>query len=293
MLFSSRLCTYVIPDEMRPADRGVIGVMDTKPSEGRVLELPNATKEERKAISKVLSAVKAARGMSFEKIYAAAVGSMAGYGLEDWNNLQKGILAQSKAAMLYRWIVENHLPLACQIAPEVFDPSLLPRWTDFVRTNAIYGCLSHRVVGGLGLTQRSSRQPIAETPIKVTDSFYFELESNLDGMALTLEQADGRVYPFSLHDDQVSVTAPVKAGKQVLPRQPGTNEPDLLSDPDTKGLRCYFVLIAAPEIIASFTKGLSMGRPISPENLDKIALAFKDAAPGSFELHRLNVVFTG
>lgn len=267
--------------------------METKPSEGRVLELPNATKEERKAISKVLSAVKASRGMSFEKIYAAAVGSMEGYGLEDWNNLQKGSLAQSKAAKLYRWVVENHLALGCEIAPEVFDPSLLTRWTDFVRTYAIYGQLQHSIVGGLGLTQRSAKQPIAETPIRATDSFYFELESNLDGMALTLEQADGKLYPFSLNEDQVSVTVPVKVGKQVLPRQPGTNAPDLLSDTDTKGLRCYHILIAAPEVINTIAVGLIEGQAINAEKLDRIALAFKDAAPDSFELHRLNVVFTG
>ena len=267
--------------------------MDTKPSEGRVLELTKSTKEERQAISRVASAIRAATNMSFDDMYIAAHGSLAGRNDEDERNFQKGTLARKKIAPIHRWIIEHYLPLACQIAPEVFDPSLLTRWSDFVRTNAIYGRLSHRVIGGLGLTQRSSRQPIAETPIRVTDSFYFELESNLDGIALTLEQADGRVYPFSLHDDQVTVTVPVKAGKQVLPRQPGTNEPDLLSDPDTKGLRCYFVLVAAPEIITSFTKGLSMGRPISVEKLDKIALAFKGTTPGSFELHRLNVVFTG
>lgn len=267
--------------------------MGIEPSKGRVLELPKATEEERKAISHVLSAIKASRGMTYEKIYAAAVGSMAGYGLEDWKNLQKGSLAQSKAAKLYRWIVENHLALGCEIAPEVFDPSLLTRWTDFVRTHATYGRFRHCIVGTLGLTQRSSRLPIAELPIRATDSFFFELESNLNGMALTLEQADGVVYPFSLYEDEVSVTLPAKAGMQVLPRLPGTDAPDPLSDTDNQGLRCYHILIAEPEIIAACAKGLSVGHPISAEKLDRIALPFKDAAPGSFELHRLNVVFTG
>lgn len=271
--------------------------MGIEPSKGRVLELPNATEEERKAISHVLSAIKASRGISYEKIYAAAVGSMAGYGLDDWKNLQKGTLAQSKAAKLYRWIIENHLALGCEIAPEVFDPSLLTRWTDFVRTHAVYGRFRHCIVGTLGLTQRRSKQPIAELPIRATDSFYFELESNLDGMALTLEQADGKIYPFSLHEDEVSVALPVKAGSQVLPRLAGTNTPDPLSDTDTQGLRCYHVLIAAPEIIADCAKGLSNGHPISLEKLDRIALHFKPDDEGNsaveFELHRLNVVFTG
>lgn len=266
--------------------------MALEPSNGRVIELPRATKNERKAIGRVVSAIMVARVMSFEKIYAAAVGSMAGYGLEDKSNLGKGTIAQSKAAKLYRWIVDNHLALGCQIAPEVFDPSLLTRWTDFVRTNAIYGHFVHRIVGPLGLTQRSSKQPIAEIPIRATDSFYFELESKLDGMALTLEQVDGTVYPFSLHADEVSVTLAVNVGSQILPRQPDTNEPDLLSDTENQGLRCYYILIATPEIIANLEKGLSQGHPISAEKLDRVALAAEEAKHDSIELHRLNVVFT-
>lgn len=267
--------------------------MATKPSEGRVLELTKSSKEERQAISRVASAIRAATGMSFDDVYIAAHGSLEGQRDEDERNFQKGKLAHKKIAPIHRWIVDNYLPLGCQIAPEVFDPSLLTRWTDFVRTHALYGRLTHCIVGGLGLTQRSSRQPIAETPIKVTDSFYFELMSNLNGMALTLEQARGRVYPFSLHEDQVSVTVPVNIGKQALPRLAGTNTPDPLSDTETQGLRCYHVIIAAPEVIANCTEGLHHGQKINAEKLDKIALAFKDAALGSFELHRLNVVFKG
>ncbi|MCY0149336.1 hypothetical protein OEG84_16875 [Hoeflea sp. G2-23] len=267
--------------------------MGIEPSKGRVLELPKATKEEIKAISRVVSAIMAARVMSFEKIYAAAVGSMEGYGLEDKSNLGKGSIAQWKAAKFYRWIVENHLALGCQIAPEVFDPSLLTRWSDLVRTKAIYGCFTHRIVGALGLTERSSKQPIAELPIRSTDQFYFELVSNLDGMAIALEQSNGQIYPFSLHENQVSLTLPVKVGSQFVPRLPGTdNAPDLLSDTDDQGLRCYYILIATPELIEECSKGLSEGHPISAEKLDQIALAFNEAKPGSFELHRLNVVFT-
>lgn len=267
--------------------------MAAKPSEGRVLELAKSSKEQRQAISRVASAIRAATNMSFDDVYIAAHGSREGRKDEDERNFQKGTLAHKKIAPIHRWIIEHYLPLACQIAPEVFDPSLLTRWTDFVRTNAIYGQLQHRIISGLGLTQRSSRQPIAETPIRPSDSFYFELESSLDGMALTLEQAGGTVYPFSLHEDEVSVTLPIKAGKQVLPRLPGTDTPDPLSDTDHKALRCYHVLIADPGIITTCAVGLHHGQKINAEKLDKIALAFKDAPPSSFELHRLNVVFTG
>jgi hypothetical protein len=248
------------------------------------------------AISHVASAIRKATNMSFDDIYIAAHGSLAGQKDEDERNFQKGTLAHKKIAPIHRWIVDNYLPLACKLEPEVFDPSLLTRWSDFVRTHAIYGRFTHRIVGALGLTQRSSKQPIAELPIRATDSFYFELENNLDGMALTLEQADCKIYPFSLHEDQVSVTLPVKTGKQVLPRLAGTDTPDPLSDTDNQGLRCYYVLIATPEIIADCAKGLSNAHPISPEKLDKIALPFKPDDEGKpsvdFELHRLNVVFT-
>lgn len=259
----------------------------------RVLEWVSSTTEERKAVSRVVSAIRAATNMSFDDIYRAAHGSLVGQGIEDERNLGKGTIGHKKLAPIHRWIVDNHLPLASTIAPEVFDPSLLTRWSDFVQTHAVYGRFTHRIVGALGLTKRSSKQPVAELPIRANDSFYFELVSKLNGMALSLEQADGTVYPFSLNRDEVSVTLPVNVGAQFLPRLDKTNTPDPLSDTDNQGMRCYYVLIAADQIIADCAKGLSEGHPISAEKLDRIALAFDDTPPNGFELHRLNVVFTG
>lgn len=159
----------------------------SKPTKGRVLELPNPTNEQPKAISRVFSSIKADTGWNFEKFYVAAIGSKHGYADEDKKNLQKGNIAQWKASNIYRWVVEHYLPVACYIAPKVFDPSLLTRWRDFVRKNGIYDRLSFHFPDELGLTGRSRRQPIADRPIPLVKSYLFDLDCGRAGKLLTLE----------------------------------------------------------------------------------------------------------
>lgn len=266
----------------------------TKPSEGRLIELPNATPEQRQAIARVVSAIKAARVKSFREIYVEAVGSLEGYGLEDEKNLGKGSIAQWKAAKLFRWIVETHLPMGCDVAPEVFDPSLLTRWRDFVQTNGMYGKLTHRLLGGMGLTERSSRQPIARPSIAMDQEFVFDLQCGVEGQLLALEGTGGHTYPLSLHPDHVSLVIDMQAGSHSLPTT-ADGELDPLMETDDPGLRSYLFLIGQPKLIESCIKGLHVAHPIGLDTLDQIALTFtetKDRDPGPFELHRLNVIFT-
>ena len=267
----------------------------TEISEGRVVELPKATEEQRKAIGRVVSTIRVARVMTYESIFAAANGSLQGYALEDEKNLGKGSIAQWKAAKLFRWIVENHLPLGCEIAPEVFDPSLLTRWRDFIRAHGIYDRLSFCFADGLGLTQRSSKQPMADTPIPMGCQFLFELDCGIGGQLLALEATGGNTYPFSLHPNETSLFLDVEAATQVLPLK-ANGMPDPLSETEHKGLRCYLFLIAAPDVMEDIAKGLHEAHPIKADKLDQIAAHFVDKEGNptkEFELHRLNVVFSG
>lgn len=265
----------------------------TEISEGRVVELPKATEEQRKAISRVVSTIKAARGMTYESIFAAANGSLQGYALEDEKNLGKGSIAQWKAAKLFCWIVENHLPLGCDIAPEVFDPSLLTRWRDFIRTHGTYDRLTFRFADSLGLTQRSSNQPIADTPIPMGRGFLFELDCKITGQLLALEVTGGKTYPFSLHPNETSLLLDVEADRQVMPLN-ADGKPDPLAETEDKGLHCYLFLIAAPDIMEDIAEGLHEAHPIKSDKLDQVACHFVDKEGNptkEFELHRLNVVF--
>jgi len=263
-----------------------------EPSNGRLVELPNPTQEQRQAIGRVVSAIMAARDCSYEKIYKEASGERAG--LDDKKNLDKGALSQKKAAKLFRWIVETHLPMGCKIAPEVFDPSLLTRWRDFVQVLGVYGKLTHRIVGGMGLTERSFRQPIAERPIRFGQEFVFDLACGVEGKLLALESAGGHTYPLSLHPDHISILIDVKAGSQTLPLKPD-GAPDPLMEKDDPGLRSYLFLIGQPDLLENCIKGLLAAHPIGLDKLDQIALAFTKTEshdPGPFELHCLNVIFT-
>lgn len=263
-----------------------------EPSKGRLVELPKATVDQRKAIGRVVSAIMAARDCSYEKIYKEASGERGG--LDDKKNLDKGSISQKKAAKLFRWIVETHLPIGCDVAPEVFDPSLLTRWRDFVQAQGVYGKLTHRVLSSLGLTERSSQQPIAETPIRLGQEFVFDLDCGIEGKLLALESTGGHTYPLSLHANHVSLLIDVKAGSQSLPIKPdGSLDP--LMEKDDPGLRSYIFLIGQAELMEHSIDGLLAAHPVGLDQLDKLALAFTKTEkhdPGPFELHCLNVIFT-
>ena len=269
---------------------GVKGVSMAKPSEGRIVDLPRATKDQRKAISRVISAIKATVPTSFARIHKDALGYACG--LEDEKNLQKGTFSQAKTATLFRWIVAHHLPLASDIAPEVFDPSLLTRWRDFIREHGLYDRLTFSFTNQLGLTQRSRKIPLADTPIPMGKPYLFHLDCGLDGQLLALETKGGTTYPFSLHADERSIIRDVVTGDQTLP-QTCDGTPDPLAETEDKGLRCYVLLIAKPDVMQGLADGLHDAHPIALDKLDQIALAFKDADPSTFEVHRLNVVFSG
>jgi hypothetical protein len=265
--------------------------MSIKPSSGRAVELIKATTNERKAIGRVVSAIMAARVMTFEKIYHAAHGSMQGYAINDKDNLGKGIISQSKAATLFQWIVENHLPLATEIAPEVFDPSLLTRWRDFLREHSKYGNLTFSFPDQLELTERSKDHLIAETPITLGQRFIFELNNKISGRLLALESAAGKTYPFSLHPNQQSLSVDVKAGMKYLPLDADGKISPLIEKNDT-GLRSYCFLIAEPDLIDQFLTGMREAHPIKLDKLDQIALAFQNIDSSLFEVHSLNIIFS-
>lgn len=259
----------------------------------RVLEWVSSTTEERKAVSRVVSAIRAATNMSFDDIYRAAHGSLVGQGIEDERNLGKGTIGHKKLAPIHRWIVDNHLPLASTIAPEVFDPSLLTRWSDFLHRHAIYDRLRHHLVAERGLTERSRQIPISDISVPLGSGYYFTLDTQIGGTVLALENHEGDYYPVALHTDGQSLLTDVTAGSSILPHTGDSlDTPDPLVETMHTGLRCYVLVVGAEDILRRCAKGMTAGHPVTPAQCDKIALAFADIADGQFEVHRLNIVFT-
>ncbi|WP_155851962.1 hypothetical protein [Ahrensia sp. 13_GOM-1096m] len=259
----------------------------------RSLELKSSTEAERKAINRVVTAIKAAERMKFDDIYLAAHGSLESITNEDEKNLAKGRLAHKKIAKIYKWIAINYLPLAIDLAPEVFDPSLLTKWDDFIIQHGLYGQLRPVIGKRRGLTQRSAQQPIDDTSIQLGDDFYFDLDTKLDGALLTLEGYKGRYYPMSLHHNQVTLVLPITNGQHNLPSLPHSNQQVMLSEHDDAGVHKYIMLISDADTINECASGLVQGHPINAAKLDQMALAFKDHDPSAFEIHRLNVIFKG
>lgn len=207
------------------------------------------------------------------------------------NNFQRGNADKKKVAVIYEWIRDNHWGLATDLAPSLFDPSRMSDWSSYLDEHAIYDELQHRLANQLGLTKQSTGQPIADMRIRLGQDFYFELTSRIGGTLLALEGYEGKWYPLSLHENGETLEVESNAGTQILPLSAKTGQPVCLSDLEHKNLHSYVIVVASGEVIETCLDDVFPDRAFKSSQLDRIAHACQQAAAGSVELHRLNVMF--
>lgn len=260
--------------------------------ENRVMEWTASSREERKELYQVVQAIRSSTGLSFDDIYKAAHGKAYARSIHDEANFRKGTIGHKKAAIIRRWVLDNHLALASQIAPEIFDPSLLTRWRDFLRKYARYDAFSISPLSELNLVGRSSDNPVSSQTIRLGENFVFQLQTAIAGDGLAFENVEGKAYPVSLHPDKVSPVTPVAIGKNILPTLSDGATPDPLSDTSHSGLHTFVILVAPQGLLSQMTSGLVSEHPVAAEKLDKIAALFENVPSQDFEVHRLNVIFT-
>ncbi len=264
----------------------------SRSTEGRVVDWVSSTREERQTLYRVVQAIRSSTGLSFDDIYEAAYGKAYLRSVHDESNFRKGTIGHKKVAPIHRWVIENHLALASEMAPEIFDPSLLTRWRDFLKNNARYDALTVLPLNELNLVGRSSDSPIANQTVRLGERFAFQLHTAVRGTVLAFERVRGQTYPLALHPDKRSLTCPITAGKHILPTLADGTTPDTLMEEDDPGLHGFIILVSAQEIAPQMTQGFVPGHPIADEKLDKIAEAFSGVPSHEFEVHRLNVIFT-
>lgn len=112
--------------------------------EQRVASWQSSTKEERQMLYEVVKEIMAAYDLSMDVVFNRAYGRNMSRSDHEDRNFAKGIIGHKKIAPVYRWVVENHLRLACEIAPELFDASTLTSWSEFISVHGVYGHLTTR-----------------------------------------------------------------------------------------------------------------------------------------------------
>lgn len=133
----------------------------------RVIEWTSSTKTDRQTLYHLVLAIRIAHGLSWDDIYLKAHGKPVNRSVHDESNFRKGTIGHAKIAPIFRWVAEHHLDFATEHAPEIFDPSLLTRWSNFVAEHGIYDYLNPTLLNALGLTKRSSQEPIHDICIRL------------------------------------------------------------------------------------------------------------------------------
>lgn len=257
----------------------------------RVVDWSKSTKKERRTLYFLIQAIRSAHGLSWNEIYFKAHGKPVFRGKSSEDNFRKGDIGQDKAAPIFRWVAEHHLTFAKEHAPEIFDPSLLTRWSSFIAEHGIYDQLNPIFLNALGLTKRSSKEPIHDLRINLTDEYCFELESAINGSVLAFEGYKGEYYPMSLHVDGQSFLTPYETGKHLLPFDPKTEKSIPLMDTDHAGVHKFVFIVAPTVLFENCTEGFVLEKALTPKQLDELAFVFKDIDLDIFEVHRLNVIF--
>ena len=162
-------------------------------------------------------------------------------GIDYMNNVRKGDFSSTLAAIIHRWLFENHFRLANTISPEIFAKTPLMHFDELLAGRAVSGRLTVKILKGeMGLVERASDADRNSIPtIKLGQRFYFELESERAGTAITLQSVRDQWQSFPLCGDAIHAT--IKPGLNILPQlEDGTPEP-LIENDDTGKHR--FVLV--------------------------------------------------
>lgn len=259
--------------------------------QGQSTDWTNATIKERQTLYHLVQVIRTNHGLSWDDVYLAAHGRPVGRSEHDESNFRKGTIGRAKVAPIFRWVADHHLSFASEHAPELFAPSSLTSWSRFIGEHGIYDQLNPILLNTLGLTKRSSKEPIHDLRIGLGEEYCFELESAINGAVLALEGYQGKYYPMSLHVDALSFLTPFEAGRHLLPFDPETENPIPLLDDQHTGVHSFTFIVAPTILFRDCLNGFILETALTPKQLDHIALTFKDIDLEIFEVHRLNVIF--
>lgn len=252
-----------------------------------------ATIEERKALHRVTSTILKAQGLSWQQFFLEelkpALHVAATY---HQSNFAKGTIARDRALRVYNWIVANHLDLAIRLDPVLFDPSLKSDWQQFLETQGRYGDAQLvRPKQGRNLVERADKNPVADRPVPLGQSFWFLIRNGFPGFVLGLEEYQGNWFPMALGHDDVTMAVPCPVGKQTLPYNINTGQPVMLRENADAGMHGFVFLVGSASLVWPFERQLTLGHAVLPETLDAIAHDFTEVDTGTMAVHRLNLIF--
>lgn len=251
-----------------------------------------ASEEQRKKLYPVAKAIKDVRRIDDWNAFMALFMTVPiKYSSDYKGSIRSGRLKRENALDLWNWIAAHHLDIGQKLASDIFPKSMSTPWESFINVHGVYGHLGTTNPLSFGLTRRDGDLPIAEEPIKLGEPYCFQFESQMAGHAIMLESHEGgdwQAIPIGSTEHDLAATIEIKSN--IVPWDNATNKAEILREHKDNGLRQFVLLIGSDEAIKTIASKIATGLPISPTTFNEVAEVFTSST-GTWELHRLNVVF--
>lgn len=183
-----------------------------------------------------------------EMLFDAGVGRPVARGIDYMSNVRKGDYNSTFAALIHRWLLDNHFPAAHRFAPDIFPETPAMRWRAIFDERAMTGRL--RIVpvrNGIGIVQRASALASADTAIKLGQQFCFELASDQSGYGVLLQGLADQWQAIGIGQDGGYVCQ-IEQGETLMPRL-ADGRLDPLVENDTAGLHEFVLIVGStPDI---------------------------------------------
>lgn len=206
------------------------------------------------------------------------------------DSLRKGSCSNANVTKIHAYIVKHYLALGIEHAPNMFDPSSLSNWDNFLEKNGVWGNADVRTLGEMGLTQQSDRRPISKTHVRLGQEFCFTLESDHDAGLMGFEAYKGEWYPMPLGVSDKALVTTIAEGAQDIPKHPETGDLIIMREDNDPGLHGYAFIIAKHAFLLTLQRHIPNILALDEKYLNRIVHEC-EKHDGTITLLRLNVLF--
>lgn len=197
-----------------------------------------------KALYRAFIDVDKRSGVTGDALLFQILGDAGTGGLDYMRNFRAGKIAKFKAEMIHHWLTKNHFEMARTAAPDLFPHPAKDAFQEFIDTHAVTGKL--RVIrfrNEMGIVQRSNDKREYVETLRLSEKFCFELNTEINGVALAFQRYQGKWYPLPLGSDQRRFHASVEQGTNQLPRA-DDGSPISLEENDDAGSHQFAVVVS-------------------------------------------------
>ena len=191
------------------------------------------------------------------------------------SNFRRGNIAAAKAALIHRWLEENHFDLARTFAPDLFQTNPKSAWELFIDAKAATGRLSVvQLKSNAGLIERDDQLLEVGETLRLTQRFCFELRSELKGVALAFQKYNHEWHNLPLGADSRNLKGSVTDSPQVLPHDKDGKPIGLRENNDTGQHEFVIVVSEDRKLPTDMNKLAQLGEDGERVEVHRIAVRF-------------------